>query len=300
MRYDLTDLRLFVAVVAEGSITAGARRVHLSLPSASARVRALEDSAGVPLLERRRHGVRPTPAGTALARHARQVLGETARLDGAVASYARGAGVPLRLVAGTSPLYDLVPRALVSFLRARPGTDVEVAELPSSESVGRLAAGEADLGVVLADVARVGLPDSVRLADDPLVVIGAAGGVLVGRDALTWSDVVEHPMVGLRADAPLQEMISGRIGPHAPVPRYRTRADGLGTVVALAAAGVGIAVVPRRAVSPGAVLEVRALAEPWAVRELVLCRGAGPAPPGVAELAAHLHDAAAASVPAED
>jgi DNA-binding transcriptional LysR family regulator len=74
VRYDLVDLRLFLHIVAEGSITAGARRSHLSLPSASSRVRALEHHAGVALLVRGRRGVRPTPAGTTLARHAREVL----------------------------------------------------------------------------------------------------------------------------------------------------------------------------------------------------------------------------------
>ncbi|MFD0648470.1 LysR family transcriptional regulator [Streptomyces malaysiensis subsp. malaysiensis] len=45
--------------MAEGSITAGARRMHLSLPSASARVRALEHHAGVALLIRERRGCVP-------------------------------------------------------------------------------------------------------------------------------------------------------------------------------------------------------------------------------------------------
>ena len=57
MRYDLDDLRLFTHFSAEGSITGGARVMHLSLPSASARVRALEAQAGVPLLIRERRGV---------------------------------------------------------------------------------------------------------------------------------------------------------------------------------------------------------------------------------------------------
>jgi DNA-binding transcriptional LysR family regulator len=85
VRYDLIDLRLFLHVVAEGSITAGARRMHLSLPSASGRVRAFEHHAGVPLLIRGRRGVRLTPAGSALARHAREVLAHTARMESAVA-----------------------------------------------------------------------------------------------------------------------------------------------------------------------------------------------------------------------
>lgn len=74
MRYDLLDLRLFLHVVAARSITLGAERSHLALPSASARIKALEDSLGTPLLIRHARGVRPTPAGLTLERHARAIL----------------------------------------------------------------------------------------------------------------------------------------------------------------------------------------------------------------------------------
>jgi DNA-binding transcriptional LysR family regulator len=129
VRYDLLDLRLFRQVVAEGSITAGAERMHLSLPSASARVRALEQHAGVALLVRGRRGVRPTPAGAALARHAEEVLDGLARLEGAVAAYRRAPATPLVLLAGSSAMRRLVPRALVTFLVAHP--DVGLAVVPS-------------------------------------------------------------------------------------------------------------------------------------------------------------------------
>src|SRR5258708_28985275 len=109
MRYDLDDLRLFTNVAAEGSITGGAQVVHLSLPSASARVRALEVQAGVPLLIRERRGVRLTPAGATLARHAREVLAGTTRLDSAVASYAVSRTAPIHLVSGGSPEYPRAP-----------------------------------------------------------------------------------------------------------------------------------------------------------------------------------------------
>ncbi|MGW5064139.1 LysR family transcriptional regulator [Streptomyces sp. NPDC004096] len=128
MRYDLDDLRLFLHIVTEGSITAGAHRMHLSLPSASARVRSLEHHAGVALLIRGRRGVRPTPAGTTLARHARDVLDRTARLESAVASYTRPPAAPLILLAGGSAMHRLVPQALLSFLRAHPDTDVTASE----------------------------------------------------------------------------------------------------------------------------------------------------------------------------
>ena len=127
--------------------TAGGERLHLSLPSASARIRALEHHAGVALLERGRRGVRPTPAGIALARHAGEVLDDLVRLEGAVAGYRRPAGTPLVLLAGSSPMRRLVPRALVTFLVAHPDVDVVTRERRSADSVRALADGEADLGV---------------------------------------------------------------------------------------------------------------------------------------------------------
>jgi len=65
LHLDLVDLRLFLHVVEAGSITGGAARSHLALPSASARIRGMERRAGLALLERGRRGVSPTPAGRA-------------------------------------------------------------------------------------------------------------------------------------------------------------------------------------------------------------------------------------------
>ncbi|MGW0705977.1 LysR family transcriptional regulator [Streptomyces sp. NPDC002643] len=273
MRYDLDDLRLFLHIVTEGSITAGAQRMHLSLPSASARVRSLENSAGVALLIRGRRGVRPTPAGATLARHARDVLDRTARLESAVASYTRSPATPLTLLGGGSAMHRLVPRALVSFLRAHPDVDVTVTESRTPRTVRTLADGEADLGVVLDDEARDCGLRMEPLGDDSLVVIGQVGGVLTGRTALTYGEAAEHPLVGLNADSSLRRWIEKHLGPHAPVVRYRTTVANLNVLVALAAAGVGLAVVPRRAVDPDQPLDVCELREPWARRRHLLAWG---------------------------
>lgn len=297
MRYDLDDLRLFLDIVTEGSITAGARRMHLSLPSASARVRSLEHHAGVALLIRGRRGVRPTPAGTALARHAREVLDRTARLESAVASYARPRTAPLTLLGGGSALHRLVPRALVSFLRAHPDIDVTVSESRTPRTLRLLAAGEADLGVVVDDEARDQGLDTESLGDDSLVVVGQSGGILAGRTALTYSEVAEHPLVGLDVGSSLRRWIERHLGPHAPAARHRTTVADLGTLVALASAGVGLAVVPRRALDPDRQpLDVCELREPWARRHHLLAWGArsrtSPASTAVEALAEHLRQAA--------
>lgn len=293
MRYDLDDLRLFLGIVTEGSITAGARRMHLSLPSASARVRSLEQQAGVALLIRGRRGVRPTPAGTTLARHAREVLAQTVRLESAVASYTRSPTAPLTLLGGGSAVHRLVPRALVSFLRAHPDIDVRVSENRTPRIVRMLADGEADLGVVLDDEARDCGLVMEPLGDDSLVVVGQAGGILAGRTSLTYSEAAEHPLVGLDPDASLRRWIERHIGPHAPVVRHRTTVANLNVLLALAAAGVGLAIVPRRAIDPTQPLDVCALQDPWARRHHLLAWGAttGPTSPATEALAEHLRRA---------
>ncbi|MFF0344933.1 LysR family transcriptional regulator [Kribbella sp. NPDC004875] len=289
MRYDLDDLRLFTHVAAEGSITAGARVMHLSLPSASARVRALEAQAGVPLLVRERRGVRLTPAGATLARHAREVLAETIRLDSAVASYAVAREAPIRLVAGGSAMHQLVPFALATFLRDHPEYDVNVSERRTVRMVRLLAAGEADLGVILDDE-----PTQLRtepLADDSLVVIGQAGGTLSGRASIAYAEVAEHPLVGLDRHSPLSQWMDDRLGPHAPAPRYRTLVPTLHALIILATAGAGLAVVPRRAVHANADVDICPLQDAWSTRNHLICYAAD-APDSVQLLAEHLHAAA--------
>ncbi|WP_016823196.1 LysR family transcriptional regulator [Streptomyces viridosporus] len=294
MRYDLDDLRLFLHIVTEGSITAGAHRMHLSLPSASARVRSLEHHAGVTLLIRGRRGVRPTPAGTTLARHARDVLDRTARLESAVASYTRSPTAPLTLLGGGSAMHRLVPQALISFLRAHPDIDVTVSESRTPRTLRMLADGEADLGVVLDDDARDCGLHTEPLGDDSLVVIGQTGGVLTGRTALTYSEVAEHPLVGLDAGSSLRRWIEKHLGPHAPVVRHRTTVADLSVLVSLAAAGVGLAVVPRRAIDPHQPLDVCELQDPWARRHHLLAWGVKDraASTATAALAEHLRRAA--------
>src|SRR5690349_8045342 len=75
MHFDLTDLRLAVAIAEANSLTRGAERCHLSVPAVSVRIKNLEETLGTKLMYRSSQGVTLTPAGQALVHHARLVLG---------------------------------------------------------------------------------------------------------------------------------------------------------------------------------------------------------------------------------
>ncbi|MFC3217030.1 LysR family transcriptional regulator [Comamonas sp. JC664] len=66
MRFDLQDLRLFVHTLESGTITQGAERCHITLASASERIRGMEAVLGAPLLHRSKRGVTATEAGAVL------------------------------------------------------------------------------------------------------------------------------------------------------------------------------------------------------------------------------------------
>ena len=102
-------------------------------------------------------------------------------------------------------------------------------------------------------------------------------------------------MVGLAAGSSLRRWIETHVGPRAPAVRYRTTVAGLNQVVALAAAGVGLAVVPRRTIDPEAALDLCELQDPWAHRDHLLAWGVkddAPRAAATGALARHLREAA--------
>ena len=197
--FDEADLVLFLQVVDEGSITGGAGRAHLSLASASARVRAMEKELGAALLRRHRRGIVPTSAGWVLAAHARTLTQHVAQMRGDLSRFAEGARATITLLANTSATATFLPGTLIEFLAEHPDIDIDAVESPSSEmvaSVASVASGRAELGVV-ADVVELGQLHLTPLRPDPLVVTTPPGHPLARRPAVAFADCLAHPFVGL-------------------------------------------------------------------------------------------------------
>src|SRR5271167_2186613 len=157
MRFDLTDLRLFVHVVEAGSITHGAARMHLAIAAASTRIRNMEDVLGTPLLHRERQGIQITEAGRTLLHHARVLLQQAERMRGDLAQYAEGIKGQIRLLSNTNALTEFLPEPLSDFLAAHPHVNVDLEERPSAEIVAAVVDGTADIGIVAATDAVAGL-----------------------------------------------------------------------------------------------------------------------------------------------
>src|SRR5262249_25844708 len=147
MRFDLTDLRLFLHVAEARSITHGAERSNMALASASGRISGMEDVLGAPLLVRDRRGVSLSPAGQCLVEHARLILQQVERMRGDLGTFARGLSGSVRLLSNTAALSEHLPKLLAEFLAANPTLSLDIEERESADIAAALASGAADVGI---------------------------------------------------------------------------------------------------------------------------------------------------------
>jgi len=272
MHFDLVDLRLFLHVAEAGSITAGAARSGLALASASARVRGMEEQAGVPLLERGRRGVEPTPAGRTLLHHARLVTGQMERMRGELGEYARGLKGHVRLLANTAAAAEFLPEILAVFLAANPSVDVDLDERPSPEVAQAVAEGLAEVGIA-ADHANLSGLVVMPFRTDRLMLVVPRGHKLADRGRVALAEALGSELVGLSGDSALGGHLAEHAARTGALMRTRVRVRGLDAACRMVALGAGVAVVPeaaaRRWTGEGSLALVK-LEDPWAERRLVV------------------------------
>ncbi|MEE2976466.1 MAG: LysR substrate-binding domain-containing protein [Pseudomonadota bacterium] len=273
MRFDLTDLRLFLHTAEAGSITAGAERAHLTLASASARIRGMEDTLGVPLLTRNRRGVETTAAGRTLVHHARVVLQQMDRMRGELGEYARGLKGYVRLLSNTAAMTEFLPETLSAFLAAHPEVDIDLEELVSHEIVEAIAQGRADIGIVNDAVDLSGL-ETFPFRHDRLVLVTARDHPLAERRELAFVETLQEDFVGLTGDNALQAYLAGHAARAGHRLKYRVRLRSFDAVCRMVERNVGVGVIPEHAAirlqrSMG-IRRVR-LTDAWATRLLRIC-----------------------------
>ncbi|RYC29119.1 LysR family transcriptional regulator [Lichenibacterium minor] len=273
MRFDVTDLRLFVQVADAGSITKGAAAANIALGAASARVRGMEEQLGIPLLVRDRSGVVPTPAGRALLRHGRSILQQCDRMHGELEEYAKGLKGHVRLFSNTNALTEFLPTALSSFLRANPGVNVDVQEHLSDQIVRGIREGMADIGIVAGTV-DLSAVETFPFRQDRLVVVTPRSHALGQRRRIPFEHILDDDFIGLETGAALQDFLADHARRLGRRLRLRIQLRGFDGICRMVESGAGIAVLPESAArryKRSMAIRVVELEDGWASRKLVIC-----------------------------
>ena len=300
--YDLTDLRLFVAMAEERNLTRGAARAFLAPSSASPRLRRREDALQTPLFDRQPRGLEPTRAGEALLRHARQVFACIEQMHAELSPYASGIRGQVSLWANTHATHSYLPDDLAGFLKRHPQVSVSLEERTSTEIAMAVAHGEIDVGV-LADAGAQGAGVVLwPYRQDRLVLIVPQGHVLAQRASVAFAEVLDQAFVMLHSGSAIHTFTmnaAAALGRHLDV---RIQVRSFEAVCRMVGAGVGIGLVPRSAVPRAGLSEppvVVALDEAWAQRDLQVCVRQGVELSGFASaLVQHLRASSGGAVPA--
>src|SRR6478609_6444439 len=109
---NMTRLNVFREVVGHGSFSAAADALSYSQSAVSQAIATLEGEVGTALIERRRDGARPTPAGSALAAHVDGILAQIESAESEVSAIARGRGGRLRTASFPTAGSTLMPGAI--------------------------------------------------------------------------------------------------------------------------------------------------------------------------------------------
>jgi DNA-binding transcriptional LysR family regulator len=246
---NLERLRVLHAVSGAGSVRGAAASLHVTTSAVSQQLARLEREVGQVLIERQGRGIRLTDAGTVLAEHAGRLLDEVERVEADLAAR-RGAVVgTLTVAAFATAARGLLPAALCALRAAHPRLGVRLTELEPTEAVPALSRGDLDVAVVQDWAeAPLALPDTVarkHLFDDLLDVALPEGHPLAGRDSVTLAELAGAEWItwtsGQICSDWLQETLAGQ-GFH---PRLGHTASEHSTQLALVAAGIGVAIIPR-------------------------------------------------------
>lgn len=243
---ELRHLRYFLAVAEEGHFGRAAERVHIVQSALSMQIRALEEELGGPLFVRTSRQVRLTEAGEAFREQARRTLEQAEHARLTVQRSLRGETGRVRVgFAGNAVFSGKLMSDLRAFHAAYPDAELVVEEVAPSRQGEALLAGQLDIGYTPAQVVGEAVPLRLDAVGRwPLLMAMERSHRLAGEPLLTAAMLHDEPMILYAADphdrsleACLREALGGSL-------KVAHRAGNSLTVLALAAAGLGLALVP--------------------------------------------------------
>ena len=271
---ELRHLRYFLAVAEERHFGRAAERLHIVQPALSAQIRSLEDELGTALFDRSTRRVELTDAGRLLVIEARHTLAQAERAKSLVQSAARGEVGVVRIgFVGNAVASSRLSDDLAAFRAACPGVKLELHEMGPALQREAIATGRLDVGYcpVLGDTSFDETLCVQKVGSWPWQVAMPARHPLARRRTFSVTALADEPFIVYASDSGDEGQVVILRQVLGKEPRIAHRVDSTLSVLALTAAGLGLALGPEpmsRIVVPNVVY--RKLPVPGLKSELVV------------------------------
>jgi len=250
MNITLRQLKAFTHTARLGSFTRAAEQMHITQAGLSIMVRELETQLGCRLFDRTTRLLSLTPAGEQFLPVASRALAELEAAAARIHSMEDKARQTLRISATPLVSSNLLPTVCQSFRKSHPEVTVHVIDTSLAHVSALVESGEADLGMGFFFKAQRGL-ERTPLYDFHLMLVSPAEErwperheLDVSRPTLPWKAVRKLPLVGLPPDNPIQQAIDSHLAAIGRANEERLTFTHVDTLIAMAAAGMGAAIVP--------------------------------------------------------
>ena len=295
---NVARLKVLDEVARRGSFSAAADALDYTQSAISQQIAALEQEAGMTLLERHPRGVSLTAAGQTLVGHAEGILARLESAEAALGAIAGLRGGRLRMASFPTAGATLMPLAIATFRARHPDVELTLAEGEPEQIAPRLRAGELDLALLFefGDSAGADELTRVELLEDPLYLALPREHKLATKRKLRLEDLRGEAWVQTSSSSPCARQVVRSCHAAGFEPNVAFESDDYQTVQGLVAAGVGVALIPELALNPVVRedIAIRALSPRPPVRQVVAATPAGarllPAAPA---MLAELEEAAA-------
>jgi DNA-binding transcriptional LysR family regulator len=272
---DLTTLRLFVAVCETENMARAGEQEHIVASAISKRLAQLEETVGATLLERRRRGVTPTPAGEIVLTHARAMLAAADRVARDMADYGSGIRGQVRLLATVSSMAESLPDDIAAFLQMPGNKDIGITieESLSIDVVRSLREGSAPLAICW-DAADLESFQTRPYRADRLAVIVAISHPLAQATGCDFAQTLDYNHIGMPAQTAVQTMLTRHAAILGRRINYRAVVSTFDAALRCVRADLGLAIIPSEIAAPVAqALGIRAvpLRDNWAQRRFAIC-----------------------------
>jgi DNA-binding transcriptional LysR family regulator len=237
---ELRQLRYFVAVAEAASVSGAAPRVHLSQPALSRQIHDLEAQLGLRLFERVGRRIRLTAEGQDLLERSRDLLAHADAVGERARALSAGTSGILRV--GTTPtaLPAVLARFLIGYRRRHPAVQVQLFEAGGLRLIELVEQGSLHLALGAA-VAGGRLRHRPTFPFHVLAVAAARGR---RRPTIEIRELAGAPLLLLHRDFLARQLFDAACRIVQIEPRVVLESSGPHSLIALAAAGEGIAIVP--------------------------------------------------------
>ena len=278
MNVTLRQLRAFVFVGELGSFTRAAQAMHLTQSALSLLVRDLEGATGTRLVDRTTRSVSLTAVGRELFASARRILADLEHALGNVDSLLAKERGRVVIAAPLVLSSTLLPPILAAFRTAYPGIELVLNDSLPAQVLPQVRSGSADLGIGTFAAAEEGL-QKVLLFREAMVAVFAASHRLARARRARWQDLAQEPVLALRRGSVFRDLAEAGFAAAGLVLRPAFEADYVGSLMGMADAGLGIAIVPgyATALTDRTRLGWKRLEAPVVEREVLMVHRTGPA-----------------------